>query len=217
MSRYFMINSWVGSHENEPDYDGNMCGSRAVRSTEVVPLYDIYGKANTAAFSDEAIAARMGKKPTGISLTDRILPQKRRLNTLNEQLRELESEYRAGKMSIQDYTVYRDVLSVKRDRAEFLYRKAVSVKPVRDNDDYPEESLYTSNETPHYGRDSAYTNDVRAQDESDIGDDTKVSWIDELSPSNSLKKPLKIACTLIKTAVHWSHKARSYWNELKAV
>lgn len=130
MSRYFMIQSWVGSHENEPDYNGQQCGERNVRSSEVIPLYDKHGNANIGAFSDEALEARKekSKKKPSIHIRDKILPQQRRVNTLTEQMKELVTEYQKGKIDIDEYSMLLSVIAAKRDRALFLLDKAKSVR-----------------------------------------------------------------------------------------
>lgn len=130
MSRYFMIQSWVGSHENEPDYNGQQCGERNVRSSEVVPLYDKHGNANIHAFSDEALESRKEKpkKKSTISIQDRILPQARRVERLTEQMRELVLEYQKGNIDIDEYSMLLSVISAKRDRAVKLLAKAKSVR-----------------------------------------------------------------------------------------
>lgn len=211
MSRYFMIQSWVGSHENEPDYNGQQCGERNVRSIEAVPLYDQFGNANVSAFSDEAIASRNNvKKASTVSIKDRILPQFKRLQTLRTQMLDLEKEYKTTDMTCEEYSILRDVIVCKIERAEVLYKKAISVRPIRSETD--EDSAQDGLEyTPSSGF-SAQPNDVYASEEYD---DCGVSFIDQLSSNNSFKKPLKIACTLAKTAVHWSHKAAIYYKSLK--
>lgn len=130
MSRYFMIQSWVGSHENEPDYNGQQCGERNVRSSEVVPLYDKNGNANIGAFSDEALEARKEKpkKKPSIHIRDRILPQQKRVITLTNQMKELVQEYQKGNIDIDEYSILLSVISAKRDRAVKLLSKAKSVR-----------------------------------------------------------------------------------------
>lgn len=214
MSRYFMIQSWVGSHENEPDYNGQQAGERNVRSSEVVPLYDQYGNANVAAFSDEAIAARPGngKKTTKVPLKQRILPQASRVDKLRSEAIELELAFKAGEFTPEEYTLLRDVAFKKLRRAEELLKKAIT--PVQKAEETDEDYAQVQAEyTPSSGF-SAQPHEGYA---SEAYETVGVRFIDELSSNNSFKKPLKIACTLIKTAVHWSHKARSYWNELKAM
>lgn len=123
MSRYFMLQSWVGSHENEPDYNGQQCGERNVRSIECVPLYDQFGNANVSAFSDEAIAARkqQPKKPSR-SIVEKILPQQVRYDNLCNLMTELESQQ--GSMDTEDYYQYHAILKAKIDRQWLLLSKA---------------------------------------------------------------------------------------------
>lgn len=213
MSRYFMIQSWVGSHENEPDYNGQQCGERNVRSIEAVPLYDQFGNANVSAFSDEAIAARKGKsKPTGIPIADRILPQKRRLSTLHGQMLELENSYRSGEMDISEYSLLRDIIVAKIQRQEVLYKRAASVKPKSEetDEDYAQDSLeYTAASGFSPQGDDGYT----SEESEEIG----VVWIDELSETNSLKNILKKACVMCRTLVRWHQASKRYIQTLKDV
>lgn len=207
MSRYFAIQSWVSSHDNEPDYSGQQTGSRHVRSVEI-PMFSQHGKANVDWFSDEAIAARTNANKPKVSIKDKILPQFKRLSTLRTQMIDLEQEYKTTEMTCAEYSMLRDVIVAKIQRAEVLYRKAISVRPAsyeneEENLDYSEEISYTINDqhTPS------------APIASDIG----VRFIDELSHSNSLKKPLKIACILVRTAVKWHQATRNYIKTLSEV
>lgn len=199
MSRMYIVNHW----NDAAAYSGEQIGERLKDSTAL--HFNRDGSANVNLYSEETALA---KKKSSVSITDRILPQKRRVDSLTAQMVELESEYKAGKMSIQDYSLYRDIVSAKRDRTIVLLDRARKVKPIRSETD--EDSVEY---TPSSGF-SPSPNDGYASEEYE---EIRVVWIDSLSSNNSFKKPLKIACTLIKTAVHWSHKARSYWNELKAV
>lgn len=108
MSRYFMVQSWVGSHENEPDYNGQQYGERNVRSSEVVPLYDQYGNANIKAFSDEALEAR--KKPATKpkkSVADSIDLAERHLARMEKLSEELDNEYFDGEIDQARYDLLR--------------------------------------------------------------------------------------------------------------
>lgn len=208
MSRYFMIQSWVGSHENEPDYNGQQCGERNVRSIEAVPLYDQFGNANVAAFSDEAIAARSGngKKPTKIPLKNRILPQSARVDKLRSEAIELEAAFKAGEFTLEEYTLLRDVAFNKLRRAEVLYRKAISVKaPSYDKDD----TAQTLEETYKVSGVYASENGDHVQGES-------VSWIDELSDENCFKKILQKACKAKCKLVQFSHQVKKFTQKAKA-
>lgn len=210
-----MLQTWVGSHENEPDYNGQQCGERNVRSIEAVPLYDQYGNANVGAFSDEAIAARSGngKKPTKVSIKARILPQLTRLEKLQAEILELELAYKSGEVSPEDYTVLRNIAFAKKERAEILYKRAISVKPrsqLEDDTQFPDNSPLSCEE---------YAPITCANDKGDDGHRGEgfEGFLADLSADNMFKNFLQKACKRMRKAVHWSHKARSYWNELKAV
>lgn len=221
MSRYFMIQSWVGSHENEPDYNGQQCGERNVRSIEAVPLYDQYGNANVSAFSDEAIAARSGKdkKKPSVPLIDRVLPQQRRVRVLTEQLYELEAEKKAG-MDISTYSQLRDILICKRDRAQVLLDKASKVKPNRPEsyDDLPQDEAISAYSSSFTNEDvCVYPFEESGVCGSKYGTSAFESVIDELSNENSLKKILQTTCKAVRKIIHYKHKISSYLNELKAI
>lgn len=165
-------------------------------------------RANIAAYADPVPTKRTTKVP----LKQRILPQSARVDKLRSEAIELEAAFKAGEFSADEYTLLRDVAFKKLRRAEELLKKAIT--PVMKAEETDEDYAQVQAEyTPSSG--------FSAQDDGGYGleefEAVGVRFIDELSSNNSFKKPLKIACTLIKTAVHLSHKARSYWNELKAV
>lgn len=213
MSRYFMIQSWVGSHENEPDYNGQQCGERNVRSIEAVPLYDQFGNANVSAFSDEAIAARNNvKKASTVSIKDRILPQFKRLQTLRTQMIDLEKEYKTTDMTCEEYSILRDVIVCKIERAEVLYKKAISIRPksaetYEDSAEYAYETFSTASDNNGHGE--SYS--------SPVGGSFFAEVIDSLSSENMFKSFLKSACLVTRKVIHYKHKMSSYLNELKEV
>lgn len=213
MSRYFAIQTWVSSHDNEPDYNGQQTGERNVRSVEI-PMFTQHGKANVDWFSDEAIAARNKTNKPSISIKDKILPQFKRLQTLRSQMLELEKSYRAGEIDITEYSLLREVIVVKINRAEVLYKKAISVKaPSYEDDESPSEP----NETYHSNSENTQPSNDSWQwavphDYAQIP-----CWISDLSPNNSLKTPLKIACKVTKTLVRWSQASKRYIKTLSEV
>lgn len=125
--RYYAIQTWVGSHENQPEYNGQQVGARNAPSVEV-PTFDRNGKPNFEGFSDEAIEARKPKKKSSISIQDRILPQARRVTTLTNQMKDLVAEYQKGNIDIDEYSMLLSIVSQKRSRAEQLLEKAKSVR-----------------------------------------------------------------------------------------
>lgn len=214
MSRYFMIQSWVGSHENEPDYNGQQAGERNVRSSEVVPLYDQFGNANVAAFSDEAIAARSGngKKTTKAPLKNRILPQASRVDKLRSEAIELEAAFKAGEFSPEEYTLLREVAFKKLRRAEELLKKAIT--PVQKPEETDEDSAQDSAE---YTLSSSFSPQPNDGYDSEEYEACGVEFIDSLSNGNSFKKILQKGCKGVRTLVRWHQATRNYINELKAV
>lgn len=208
--RMYIQPSWTDAAEDHEMWSG---GNGQYRGDPSINLstFDKNGRARMEAFSDAAVEALKEKRKTSIPLTDRILPQAKRVNLLTEQMRELEIEYKSGKMSITDYTLYRNILSVKRSRAEVLLRKAISVRPTtHEDDEYADEMAEDSVET-------AYTINDRYSTGAPVATSCGVSWIDALSSENSLKNILKKACAISRTLVRWHQKARNYINELKAV
>lgn len=198
MTRMYIQPSFVDSCSDHGEWSGGNGQYRGDRSVEVVPTY-INGKPNVKAFSDEAIAARRAKKTSSVPLIDRVLPQQRRVRVLTEQLYELEAERKKG-LDINTYSQLRDILIVKRDRAELLLQKALSVKPIRD-------------ETEENGVEMYVPIHDMAQDYDGCKDEP-FAW---LSSENCTKKILQKACKALKGVVHFSQKAKSYWNELKEV
>lgn len=153
-------------------------------------------RANIQAYADPV---ETPKRKNSIPLSDRILPQKKRLNTLRDQLIELETEYKTADMSIEEYSTLRDILMVKINRAEVLYRKAVSVRP-----NTPEIIDESEEFGVEYATQTSFTEDSCG-----------VAWVDELSSSNCFKSFLKNTCKAFKLAVHYKHKMSSYLQTLK--
>lgn len=197
MTRLYIQPSFLNSCEEHGLWSGGNDQYRGDHSVDVA-TFDRNGRARIEAFSDQAIDS-LKKRKTSISLSDRILPQKKRLSTLRDQLIELETEYKTTQMSIQDYSTLRDILMVKINRAEVLYKKAISVRPnTPENNDESEE----------FGVEYATQNSVR-----EVG--CGVAWVDELSNSNCFKSFLKNTCKAFKLAVHYKHKMSSYLQTLK--
>lgn len=167
------------------------------------------GQANLLKYADPVAVRKPASK---VNIKDRILPQKRRVDSLTAQMVELESEYKAGKLSIQDYSLYRDIVSAKRDRAIVLLDRAMKVKPIRTETD--EDSAQDGLEyTPSSGF-SPQPNDGYASEEYEA---VGVEFIDSLSNGNMFKSFLKNACVITRKVIHYKHKMSSYLNELKAV
>ena len=210
MTRLYIQPSWIDSCSDHGEWSGGNDQYRGDKSIEAVPTY-INGKPNVKAFSDESIEARKEKRKTSIPLADRILPQAKRVRVLTEQLYELEAERKAG-MDIHTYSQLRDVLICKRNRAEVLYHKAISVKaPSYDDDsDYPcEDTAQTWEETYKVSGVYASENGDHVQGES-------VSWLDELSDENCFKKILQKACKAKRKLVQFSHQVKKFTQKAKA-
>jgi hypothetical protein len=203
--------SFLNSCEEHGLWSGGNDQYRGDRSVDF-STFTKGGRARVEAFSDAALEANKEKRKTSIPLVDRILPQQRRVRVLTEQLIELEAERRAG-MDIITYSKLRDVLICKRDRAEILYKRAVSVKPNRTDED----TLDFQGETPEDGGETTYKIIDQYSTNAPVATPCGVSWIDDLPRTNSFRKPLKIACTLTRKALELSQAARNYYLTLKAL
>ena len=199
MSRMYIVNHW----NDAAAYSGEQIGDRLKDSTAL--HFNRDGSANVNLYSEETALA---KKKSPVSITDRILPQKRRVDSLTAQMVELELEYKAGKMSIQDYSLYRDIVSAKRDRAIVLLDRAMKVKPIR-SESYEDSDI----STPSSGLSHEANDGYASEGYEEIG----VRFIDELSSTNSLKNILKKACIVTRKVIYYKHKISSYLQTLKEV
>lgn len=169
------------------------------RPTEEIPL-ELHmlknGKANINVYGrlDEA------KKPTKVPLKSRILPQASRVDKLRSEAIELEQAFKAGEFTPEEYTLLRDVQFKKLRRAQELLKKAIT--PVQKEEETEEDSVEMY--VPMY--------DMPQDD--DGCKDEPFAW---LSSENSLKKPLKIACTILKTALRYHQATRNYIKTLSEV
>lgn len=189
--RLYCIQSW----NNASETSGEQIGNRLAQSRGL--HFNRDGSANVDLYSEGDDT----KRKTSIPLSDRILPQKKRLNTLRDQLIELETEYKTKEMSIEEYSTLRDILMVKINRSEVLYKKAISVSP-----NTPE----NNDETEEFGVEYATQNSV-----TEVG--CGVAWVDELSSSNCFKSFLKNTCKASRTLVKWCQRTKAYYQELKEV
>lgn len=143
------------------------------------------------------------KTVSKVSIKHKILPQFKRLQTLRAQMVDLEKEYKTTDMTCEEYSILRDVIVCKIERAEVLYKKAIAAKPIKTEDEYEE-----------VGENYAYNScDV------DYTDTTIAtsSWLDDLSDKNSLKKPMKKALQVAKTLVRYTQATKRYIKTLSEV
>lgn len=197
--RQYLIGSW--SNADSYDYSGEMLmGHRHGQSRRV--HWNPDGSAAVQSYGDDEPKAKK------ISIKDRILPQFKRVQTLRAQMLDLEQEYKTTDMSIEEYSMLRDVIVCKIDRAEVLLKKALSAKPMRQESEEDSVEIYAtnlSNPSDNNGHGESYSSPVG------------VSFIDELSDQNSFKSFLQIACKTCRKGLHFSHKVKNYWQELKEV
>lgn len=196
--RNYIVASW--NDADQYDYSGEQIGNRRSKSQKV--HFNPDGSACVASYADPEVKSK-------VNIKDKILPQAKRLSTLQDQMIELEKEYKTTDMSIDEYTILRDVLVAKIQRQEILYKKAISVKPKSE----PEDDVEIQDDIPVSCEE--FTPKTCANDKGDERYSLEdFAW---LSSENSLKKILQSACKVVKAAVHFIQKAKSYWNELKAV
>lgn len=190
--RLYCIQSW----NNASETSGEQIGNRLAQSRGLHFNRDGSANVNLYAEGDDTT-----KRKTSIPLSDRILPQKKRLNTLRDQLIELETQYKTAQMSIEEYSTLRDILMVKINRAEVLYKKAISVRP---------NSSENNDESEEFGVEYATQKSV-----TEMG--CGVAWVDELSAKNTFKKALQNTCKASRTLVKWCQQAKAYYQTLKEV
>jgi len=202
MTRLYIQPSWINSAEDHNEWSGGNDQYRGDRSIDV-STFDKNGRARVEAFSDEAIASIKEKRNTSIPLRDRILPQMKRVNTLTDQLIELEQAYKSGEMSIQEYSLLRDVLFQKRDRAEVLYKKAINTAKSRNESavDSVESDTQNNDEPLSVHREEIVTG----------------TFLDDLSCDNFAKYPLQKALQAGRVLVRWAIKTKQYIKTLSEV
>lgn len=206
--RLYITPSWRDAAEGHDAWSMESPDDRKRRS-HTLPN----GNANLQSYSDEAIGLAIGEKnKPKISIQDKILPQKRRLNTLYLQMQELEDAYKSGEMGIDAYSLYRDIIVAKIQRQEVLYKRAASIKPksLETDEDSAQDGLEY---TPSSGFSPQPNDGYTSEGYEAVG----VRFIDELSNQNSLKGLLKFSCKAIRKVVQFSHKAAAYYRTLKEV
>lgn len=189
--RQYLIGSWANA--DSYDYSGEQIMGNRLGASRDASHFLKNGQANTAKYGDNTEASV--KRKTSIPLRDRIIPQERRLLTLDTQIEELNQEYNSNRMSYDEYVQLKTILKRKRDRAWELYVKAGGVSQNND-------------ESEEFGVEYATQNSV-----AEVG--CGVAWIEELSSSNSFKSFLKNTCKAFKLAVHYKHKTSTYLQTLK--
>ena len=201
MSRMYIVNHW----NNAAAYSGEQIGDRLKDSTAL--HFNRDGSANTELYSEETALA---KKKTSVPLKSRILPQLSRVEKLRSEILELETAYRAGEFSLEEYSVYRDVAFARLQRAEVLYKKAIAAKPIKTEEEYEEDTQQVEAETTYSTYDVHYSH-------TEVTPCCGVSWIDDLSPRNSFKKILQITCKTTKALVRYTQATKRYIKTLQEV
>ena len=137
MTRLYIQPSFLNSCEDHGVWSG---GNDQYRGDSSVDLstFDKNGRARVGAFTDEAVESLKKKPKKSIPIADKILPQRKRVLTLTQQMVDLVQEYKSGKMTIEEYTLLLSVVSARRARAEILLAKAKSVRaPFEMEDEEP--------------------------------------------------------------------------------
>jgi len=192
--RNYIVSSW--NDADQYNYSGEQIGNRQRKSGRV--HFNPDGSACVASYGDDE------PKVSKVSIKDKILPQAKRLTTFREQMLELEQSYRNDEMSISEYSLLRDVIVDKIERQEVLLKRAASKRPIR------EETEEVSEENTYSSCDVDYTH-------TEVAPSCGVSWIDDLSPSNSFKKILQITCKTTKTLIRYTQATKRYIKSLQEV
>lgn len=202
MSRYFMVQSWVGSHENEPDYNGNQCGERNVRSSEVAPLYDQYGNANIKAFSDEALLAKKKSQTKKTSAFDSIMLADRNYSRLCGLSEQLDAELDQGQLDLESYCAARKNIDQRLTKAWSRVQ--------RERGWEGQEELLALEQYPSKGLELTLDFEPKTQRQYDYSAIPSNSVFAELQDGNIFKR---CAC-LVLTAVN---KVSRLWNVSKTI
>lgn len=127
--RIYIQPSWIDAASDHNQWSGGNGQYRGDKSADIA-TFDKQGRARVGAFSDEALEARKDKpkKKSSLTIQQKILPQASRVERLTEQMRELVSEYKAGNIDIDEYSMLLSVISTKRERSIQLLAKAKSVR-----------------------------------------------------------------------------------------
>lgn len=202
MTRMYIQPSWIDAASDHSEWSGGNGQYRGDRSADIA-TFDRNGRARVEAFSDDAIETRKNARKTSVPLKSRILPQAARLEKLTAEIIELEEANRKGEFTPAEYTLLRSVAFKKRDRAQVLLNKAISVRP---------NTPQNIDESEEFGVEYATQNSVR---EDTCGVSCGVAWVDELSAKNTFKKMLQNTCKAFKLAIHYKHNMSSYLQTLK--
>lgn len=132
--RNYIVASW--NDADQYDYSGEQIGNRQSKSQKV--HFNADGSACVASYADPAPIKKV------IPVADRILPQRKRVQTLTQQMQELVADYKAGNMPIEEYSMLLAVVSAKRTRAVELLNKAISVKAPFEDAEYDAEPVKSS-------------------------------------------------------------------------
>lgn len=166
------------------------------------------GRANLAKYADPVVV----RKSTKVPLKNRILPQSARVEKLRSEAIELEAAFKAGEFSAEEYTLLRSVAFKKLHRAEELLKKAIT--PVPKSSETDEDSAQVQAE---YAPSSGFSPQPNDGDGVEEYEEIGVVWIDDLSPTNSLKGFLKMSCKVVKTSIEWHNRTKAYIQTLKEI
>lgn len=194
--RNYIVASWNNADSYE--YSGEMLGGSRHQGRSQRVHFNPDGSACVASYGDDKPASN---KP---SIQDRIIPQLRTLNKRTAEIIELEAEYKAGNIPIQDYTVLRSVAFQKRDRAIELYKKAINTAKSRNK------LLEDSVESDSQNGDRC----SRPAQQEEIVTGT---FLDEISSENSLKLFAQRALQTGRVLVRCVQQAKAYIQTLKEV
>lgn len=198
--RNYIVATW--NDADQYDYSGEMLGGSRHQGRSQKVHFNPDGSACVASYGDDE------PKASKVSIKDKILPQGKRLQTLRSQMVELEQSYKAGEFSPDEYSLLRDIAFAKLQRAEALYKRAISTRPHRQE---------TSDENDVSLEEMPYESCDVGGGLTGVAHSSCPSWIEHLSSENTFKNLLKKACVFSRKAVDLSQRAKAYYQTLKEV
>lgn len=206
--RQYLVGSW--NNADSYDYSGEQLMGNRLGASREVPHFLADGRANVQKYGDNVAPE---KKPTNVPLKQRILPQASRLDKLTNDLIELEQEYKQGKMSTDEYSMYRSVAITRRDRAWILYCKAIGISPT-DTDQNNSDSAQVKGETA-FNIDDVEASSLSHRTAQSTRDDN--GFVASIPDGNIFKGVVEKACKGWKLCVKFKTQASNYIQTLKEV
>lgn len=192
--RQYLIGSW--NNADEYDYSGEQLMGHRLGASREVPHFLSNGQANVLKYGDNTPVS----KKSSIHIRDKILPQQKRLDTLDKQTRELEDSLNNDSISYPEYLQLKTILDNKRNRAWELYVRATR------GVSFPDELVRSEYKAHSVGK----TSHQNHNNEEEV-----VGWLSSVSDENMFKNHVGKALHLWKKVIHYKHKATTYIQSLK--